>query len=166
MQMMQMRWLNFLSWSALLLTFTSGHVEWRAADCPCSTPELCEPLSQASLDLNEGLSIVFTNDQKSEVAGKHWDFSKIAMWAPFTHLGPNYPIQQQLYCSAHERNIPVYTWGYESYDGGSCPITQFYSWALQGSDQVYNKTAVDAWAADAAACTIEKGFDGILLGIT
>ena len=106
-------------WLLLLLLIAEEASDTRAAlgagagagaECPCSSPELCQPLSQQSLDLNEGLSIVFTNDQKSDVVGKHWDFSKIAMWAPFTHLGPQYSIQQQLYCTAHEKNIPVYTW--------------------------------------------------------
>ena len=51
----------------------------------------------------------------------------------------------------------------ESWDGGSCPIMEFYTWALDGGPHVYNHTAVDEWASKAASCSVEKGFDGILL---
>jgi len=141
-----------------LFTSTRGQ-----AECPCSDTSLCEPLSQAAVNANMGRSIVFTNAPNSTKQGDNWDFEKIAAWAPFNHLGPNYPTAQDLYCKAHASNIPVYTWGYESYDGGSCPVTRFYGWALSGNANVYDKEATTAWAQETAACVVEKGFDGILL---
>jgi len=127
--------------------------------CPCNSQDLCEPLSQDKLNSNVGKSVIFTNAQNSSTVGDNWQWNKIGKWAPFTHLGPNYPKSQELYCKAHEENVPVLTWGYESWDGGSCPITRFYSWALSGSDNVYNKTAVDEWAVEAGMLYTINRFD-------
>ena len=59
--------------------------------------------------------------------------------------------------------MPVLTWGYESWNGSSCPITDFYSWALANDSRVYDSSAITEWAVAAADCAVSRGFDGILL---
>ena len=146
-----------------MLIFSINADDDDSKTCPCSDTSLCQPLSENAINSNNGKSLIFTNAVNSTNQGKYWDFDKIGAWAPFNHLGPNYPTAQELYCKAHSKNIPVYTWGYESWDGGSCPVTKFYSWALTGNSNVYDKDAVNDWASETASCVIEKGFDGILL---
>ena len=155
--------MKLLSFSSSIFVFSFLIQDLHASICPCSSPEMCKPLNQEVIDNNKGRVVIFTNAKNSTNAGDNWEWDKIGKWAPFSHLGPNYPHSQDLYCKAHENHIPIYTWGYESWDGSTCPITRFYSWALSNDPKVYDKGEVDQWAAESASCAIEKGFDGILL---
>ena len=69
----------------------------------------------------------------------------------------------ELYCKAHQHNTRVLAWGYESWNGGSCPVTEFYSWARNKDPRMYNSTAVQEWANVTATCVAKSGFDGVML---
>jgi hypothetical protein len=71
----------------------------------------------------------------------------------------------------------ILTNGYTNWGGMKCPVNDFYSWALQCKSspahdpskpegpmcqQIFNKTAVDEWAAETAECVFASGFDGVL----
>ena len=141
----------------LLLGITTATVP-----CPCSDTQLCMPLSESSIN-DHGRTVAFTNVRNSSTIGDNWDFDKVHAWAPFNNLGPLFPKAQELYCLAHAHNIRVLTWGYESWNGSSCPITEFYAWALASDPRVYNTSAVTSWAREAASCAVSHGFDGLLL---
>ena len=125
----------------LLLGITTATVP-----CPCSDTQLCMPLSESSIN-DHGRTVAFTNVRNSSTIGDNWDFDKVHAWAPFNNLGPLFPKAQELYCLAHAHNIRVLTWGYESWNGSSCPITEFYAWALASDPRVYNTSAVTSWAS-------------------
>ena len=71
----------------------------------------------------------------------------------------------------------ILTNGYTNWGGVTCPVNEFYSWALQCKSspahdpskpegpmcqQIFNTSAVDEWARETAECVFTSGFDGIL----
>ena len=152
--------------TAIVISAPGGilsHSSVSPVPCPCANTELCGPLSASQWQSGNGSAVIFSDAYNSSKLGSTWDFTKIHAWAPFHNLGPNYPNSQQLFCKAHKQNVPVLTWGYESWNGSSCPITDFYSWALANDSRVYDSSAITEWAVAAADCAVSRGFDGILL---
>ena len=43
-------------------------------------------------------------------------------------------------------------------DTGCGMVTDFWGYAMQDAEQIYNQSWVREWAADVAACIPEKGF--------
>ena len=73
-----------------------------------------------------------------------------------------------LYCKAHESGSRILDWGYKNGKGASCPVTKFYGMARDRNGnksnlEMFNQTAVLAWAEEVASCIPAKGFDGVLL---
>jgi hypothetical protein len=82
------------------------------------------------------------------------------------------PEYAQLFCTAHKHKARILTWGLASWDGETCPVTEYYGWARANTtagkappagNKVYSKTAVRDWAKRTAECVAAKGFDGVVL---
>ena len=133
--------------------------------CPCSDPALCKPLSPIPQPKDEVVAFPgweIYGGGYNDTVEKLYDWSKITTIAPFQPLGPK-PELQQLYCDAHKHGVKVLDWSAKSWNGTGCGVTQLYSWCRTNSPEVYNQTAILAWAESTAACLAATGFDGVML---
>ena len=58
---------------------------------------------------------------------------------------------EQLFCKAHAHGARILTNGYKNWAGVTCPVNQFYGWAMRKNPIIYNETAMRGWAAETAA---------------
>ena len=129
--------------------------------CPCDDASLCAPLSpQPPMgpprdEVVAFTSWVFNGEQpvwanasarKHRVwtAPEHLDFGKITVLAPFDDVnvaGPYHAAYAkngnnsdfaQLWCEAKRSGTRILTWGYQGWDGNSCPVAEFYGWLRGG----------------------------------
>lgn len=167
-----------------------------AFSCPCEDTSLCKPLSPQPPPRDEVFAFtswVFNGEQpiwqnyslkqnRIWTAPEHLDWGKITTLAPFDDVSCAGPYHQayaktgnnsdyaSMFCKAHAQNARILTWGKESWDGRSCPVTEFYSWLLKSEkgedpERIYNQSAVSQWAQEVASCVPERGFDGVMLDI-
>ena len=156
-----------------------------ATPCPCKDASLCKPLSPQPPIQDEIVAFsswIFNIDHPSSVHNRDnytapllFDWSKITTYAPFDQLSPrwtgnasNTDMYSDLWCTAHENKARILDWGYKNAEGVGCPVTRFYGWARDRNGnksnlEMFNQTAVLAWADEVATCIPEKGFDGVLL---
>ncbi len=72
--------MKLLSFSSLIFVFSCLIQDLHASSCPCSSPEMCKPLSQEVINNNKGRVVIFTNAKNSTNAGDNWEWDKIGKW--------------------------------------------------------------------------------------